>query len=117
MVETCILHALYKAGHLNVYHAAAVVAHVLFVLGQMRQLAVAAGKLGLGKLRAPRNLEVGVLACAVDLFPRLEGIEDCYISGDKLKIIISDAGFEKSSKAITHYYGENLFIIEKEAKK
>ena len=34
----------------------------------MRQLAVAAGKLGLGKLRAPRNLEVGVLARAVDLF-------------------------------------------------
>ena len=52
-----------------------------------------------------------------NLFPRLEGIEDCYISGDKLKIIISDAGFEKSSKAITHYYGEHLFIIEKEAKK
>ena len=52
-----------------------------------------------------------------NLFPRLEGIEDCDISGDKLKIIISDAGFEKSSKAITHYYGENLFIIEKEAKK
>ena len=52
-----------------------------------------------------------------NLFPKLEGIEDCYISGDKLKIIISDAGFEKSSKAITHYYGENLFIIEKEAKK
>ena len=52
-----------------------------------------------------------------NLFPRLEGIEDCYISGDKLKIIISDAGFEKSSKDITHYYGENLFIIEKEAKK
>ena len=52
-----------------------------------------------------------------NLFPRLEGIEDCYISGDKLKIIISDAGFEKSSEAITHYYGENLFIIEKEAKK
>ena len=52
-----------------------------------------------------------------NLCPRLEGIEDCYISGDKLKIIISDAGFEKSSKAITHYYGENLFIIEKEAKK
>ena len=52
-----------------------------------------------------------------NLFPRLEGIEDCYIFGDKLKIIISDAGFEKSSKAITHYYGENLFIIEKEAKK
>ena len=52
-----------------------------------------------------------------NLFPKLEGIEDCYISGDKLKIIISDAGFEKSSKAITHYYGVNLFIIEKEAKK
>ena len=56
-------------------------------------------------------------ALETNLFPRLEGIEDCYISGDKLKIIISDAGFEKSSKAITHYYGENLFIIEKEAKK
>lgn len=52
-----------------------------------------------------------------NLFPKLEGIEGCYISGDKLKIIISDAGFEKSSTAITHYYGENLFIIEKEAKK
>ncbi len=52
-----------------------------------------------------------------NLFPKLEGIEDCYISGGKLKIIISDAGFEKSNKAITHYYGENLFIIEKEAKK
>lgn len=52
-----------------------------------------------------------------NLFPKLEGIEGCYISGNKLKIIISDAGFEKSSKAITHYYGENLFIIEKEAKK
>lgn len=52
-----------------------------------------------------------------NLFPKLDGVEDCYISGDKLTIIISDAGFETSSKAITHYYGENLFIIEKEAKK
>ena len=52
-----------------------------------------------------------------NLFPRLEGIEDCYISGDKLKIIISDAGFEKSSKAITRYYGKNLFIIEREARR
>ena len=82
MVEICILHALYKAGHLNVYHAAAVVAHVLFKLGQMRQLAVAAGKLGLGKLRAPRNLEVGVLACAVDLF----------LSAQVLKIINVELG-------------------------
>ena len=52
-----------------------------------------------------------------NLFPKLDGIEDCYISGDKLKIIIDEASFTESSEAITHYYSENLFIIEKEAKK
>ena len=49
-----------------------------------------------------------------NLFPKLDGIEDCYISGDRLTIIIDSASFEESSGAITHYYGENLFIIEKE---
>ena len=64
-----------------------------------------------------RHLDELKAELETNLFPKLEGIEDCYISGDKLRIIISDAGFEKSSTAITHYYGENLFIIEKEAKK
>lgn len=49
-----------------------------------------------------------------NLFPKLDGIEDCYISGDRLTIIIDGASFEKSSSAITHYYGETLFILEKE---
>ena len=52
-----------------------------------------------------------------NLFPKLDGVEECYISGDKLTIIIDEQSFEESGKAITHYYGENLFIIEKEAKK
>ena len=49
-----------------------------------------------------------------NLFPKLDGIEDCYIFGDKLTIIIDGESFAESSEAITHYYGENLFIIEKE---
>ncbi len=49
-----------------------------------------------------------------NLFPKLEGVEDCYVTGDKLTIIIDSESFEQTSSAITHYYGENLFIIEKE---
>ena len=60
MVKTGIGHALYKTGHLNVDHAAAVVAHVLFKLGQVRELAVGAGELRFAKLLAPIELGVAV---------------------------------------------------------
>ncbi len=51
-----------------------------------------------------------------NLFPKLEGIEDCYVAGDKLTIIIDSASFEQSAGAITHYYGKELFSIEKSEK-
>lgn len=48
-----------------------------------------------------------------NMFPRLEGIEDCFVSGDRLTVIISEDSFEESSEIITHYYGKNLFDIQK----
>ena len=48
-----------------------------------------------------------------NLFPALEGIEDCHVAGDKLVITIDSEHYEDSSKAILHYYTENLFSIEK----
>lgn len=51
-----------------------------------------------------------------NLFPKLDGIEDCYITGDKLTIIIDSDNYEQSSKAIIHYYGDKLFSIEKTEK-
>ena len=47
------------------------------------------------------------------MFPRLEGIEDCYVNGDRLTIIISSDDYEESSGVITHYYGKELFDIQK----
>ena len=47
------------------------------------------------------------------MFPQLEGIEDCFVSGDKLTIIISEAAYDESSGIITHYYGKELFDIQK----
>lgn len=51
-----------------------------------------------------------------NLFPKLEGIEDCHVTGDKLTIIIDSDNYEQSSKAIIHYYGDKLFSIEKTEK-
>ena len=48
-----------------------------------------------------------------NMFPQLEGIEDCFVSGDKLTIIISEAAYDESSGIITHYYGKELFDIQK----
>lgn len=48
-----------------------------------------------------------------NMLPRLEGIEDCFVSGDKLTIIISEAAYDESSGIITHYYGKELFDIQK----
>ena len=50
------------------------------------------------------------------MFPLLEGIEDCFVSGDKLTIIISGDDYEESSGIITHYYGKELFDIQKSEK-
>ena len=47
-----------------------------------------------------------------NMFPRLEGIEDCRIEGDKLTIIIDGEHFEETSKIITHYYGQDLFDLK-----
>ena len=71
MVKTGVGHALYKAGYLNVDHAAAVVAHVLFKLGQMRQLAISARKLGFADLLAPVKLGVAVFILASAVFSAL----------------------------------------------
>ena len=51
-----------------------------------------------------------------NMFPLLEGIEDCFVSGDKLTIIISGDDYEESSGIITHYYGKELFDIQKSEK-
>ena len=51
-----------------------------------------------------------------NMFPRLEGIEDCYVNGDRLTIIISSDDYEESSGIITHYYGKELFDIQKSKK-
>lgn len=48
-----------------------------------------------------------------NMFPRLEGIEDCYISGGRLTVVISSEAFEESSGIITHYYGKELFDLQK----
>lgn len=51
-----------------------------------------------------------------NMFPRLEGIEDCYVNGDRLTIIISSDDYEESSGIITHYYDKELFDIQKSEK-
>lgn len=48
-----------------------------------------------------------------NMFPQLEGIEDCFVSGDRLTIIISAADYDESYGIITHYYGKELFDIQK----
>ena len=44
-----------------------------------------------------------------NLFPHLDGIEECRVEGDKLVIVIDSEHFAESSKAISHYYGNSLF--------
>lgn len=47
-----------------------------------------------------------------NMFPQLEGIEDCRIDGDKLTIVIDSEHFEETSEIITHYYGQDLFNLQ-----
>ena len=47
------------------------------------------------------------------LFPRLSGIEDCSLTGDKLTVVISSESFDESYKIIKHYYSLELLNIEK----
>lgn len=49
-----------------------------------------------------------------NVFPRLEGIEDCEIDGDALIVTIDSASFDESSSAITHYYRAELFNFQKD---
>ena len=49
-----------------------------------------------------------------NVFPRLEGIEDCEIDGDALTVTIDSASFDESSSAITHYYRAELFNFQKD---
>ena len=51
-----------------------------------------------------------------NMFPELKGIEGCYVNGDRLTIIISSDDYEESSGIITHYYGKDLFDIQKSEK-
>lgn len=48
-----------------------------------------------------------------NMFPKISGVEDCCISGDKLSIVIAPEHYDESRKAITHYYSVDLFVFEK----
>ena len=49
-----------------------------------------------------------------NVFPHLEGIDGCEITGDTLTVTIDSPSFDESSQAITHYYRDELFIFEKD---
>ena len=51
-----------------------------------------------------------------NLLPKIDGIEDCRIEGDKILIVIDGEHFDSSSAIITHYYGNSLFDIQKSEK-
>lgn len=47
------------------------------------------------------------------LLPRVDGVVDCSVEGDKILIIIKSGDYEESSSVITHYYGTEIFDIRK----
>lgn len=51
-----------------------------------------------------------------NLLPLLDGIEECRIEGDKILILISPEHCDASSQIIYHYYGKNIFDIQKTEK-
>ena len=62
VVKPCVLHALYKAGDLDIKHALAVGRQILCLFGQVRVLLVGAGEGGVLKLAAPRADVVRIIA-------------------------------------------------------
>lgn len=51
-----------------------------------------------------------------NLLPRLSGIEECRREGDGIVIVIDAENYDASSEIITHYYGKDLFDIQKSEK-
>lgn len=51
-----------------------------------------------------------------NFLPLIDGIEECRISGDKMLIVISEECYDASSQIIYHYYGKNIFDIQKSEK-
>ena len=49
-----------------------------------------------------------------NVFPHLNGIESCEVTGDALTVTIDSASFDEISEAITHYYRDELFIFQKD---
>lgn len=54
---------------------------------------------------------MGVLKAELEenLFPHLDGITDCYMSGEKLVIAIEDKSYIASRAAILRYFDQALF--------
>ena len=48
-----------------------------------------------------------------NLFPKLEGVVDCTVEGNQLKIIFEEESFGDSAGSIVYYYDKELFIFEK----
>lgn len=77
VIEPCVLHALYKAGDLDIKHTLAVGGQILCLFGQVRVLLVSAGKDGVLKLAAPRADVVRIIAhveaalCAAEVYHML----------------------------------------------
>ena len=48
-----------------------------------------------------------------NLFPRINGVCESHIDGDRLVITIDSEYYDESTKIITHYYGSTILITEK----
>lgn len=50
--------------------------------------------------------------CA-NVLPRLEGINDCEVTGDTLTITVDSEHFDECSNAVCYYYSDELFVFKK----
>lgn len=48
-----------------------------------------------------------------NVFPHLDGIRSCELTGKTLTIAIDSESFDTSSEAISHYYRDELFNFQK----
>lgn len=48
-----------------------------------------------------------------NMFPLIDGAEECRIDGDKLVITLEHEHYDEATKIITHYYGNNIIDTEK----
>ena len=46
-----------------------------------------------------------------NLFPHLQGIEDCYVNGGALAVVIADENYITARAAILKYYDQTLFEL------